>query len=101
MRWFVISLFRGCYSFKGYFAFMSLSSNVMNFLNENARREGSNQLSPDSDLFKLGVLDSFMLVDLISLLEEEYGICIPDADVNAANFHSIEAISEYLATHKG
>jgi acyl carrier protein len=80
---------------------MTLSPNVMNFLNENARREGSEQLSPAADLFKLGVLDSFLLVDLITLLEEEYGIRIPDMDVNATNFHSIEAISDYLATHKG
>ena len=80
---------------------MTLSPIIMNFLNANARREGAAQPAPADDLFKTGALDSFLLIDLIALLEQTYDISIPDADVNAENFRSIEAISAYLETHKG
>ena len=80
---------------------MTLSPTVLNFLNENARREGAGPLAPADDLFKVGALDSFLLVDLVALLEEIHGIHIPDADMNATNFRSIEAIANYVETHKG
>ena len=80
---------------------MTLSPAVLDFLNENARREGAGSLAPADDLFKVGALDSFSLVDLIALLEETYGLRIPDADLNATNFRSIEAIADYVETHKG
>lgn len=80
---------------------MALPQGVTDYLNENAQREGLARPEPSDDLFKLGVLDSFALVDFISLLEAECGIRIPDADVNPGNFQSIEAIERYVAARKG
>ncbi len=56
---------------------------------------------PDAqaDLFANGILDSFALASLISLLEQEFGIKIPDHDVDTLNFQSIEAIEHYVASH--
>jgi acyl carrier protein len=80
---------------------MALPESVTNYINENAEREGVAAPNPADDLFKMGVLDSFTLVDLVSVLEEQYGIKIPDADVNAGNFQSLEAIESYVAARKG
>jgi acyl carrier protein len=41
-------------------------------------------------------LDSFGLPDLISALEKEYGIQVPDSDLNPRKFDTIERIEEYL-----
>ncbi|MEA2173728.1 MAG: D-alanine--poly(phosphoribitol) ligase subunit 2 [Blastocatellia bacterium] len=80
---------------------MALPQGVLDYINENAQREGLAQPKEGDDLFRLGVLDSFALVDFISVLEEACGIKIPDGDVNPGNFQSIEAIETYVAARKG
>jgi acyl carrier protein len=80
---------------------MALPQAVTDYLNENAQREGLEQPGASDDLFRLGVLDSFALVDFISVLEAECGIKIPDADVNPGNFQSLEAIERYVDARKG
>ena len=51
----------------------------------------------DESLFESGLLDSFMLVDLIASLEEEFQIKIPDSDLVPQRFDSISKIDKYLA----
>jgi acyl carrier protein len=53
---------------------------------------------PDADesLFESGLLDSFALPDLVSALELEFGVKIPDADLNPRKFESIARIESYL-----
>lgn len=50
----------------------------------------------DESLFESGLLDSFSLTDVVSALEKEYGITVPDADLNPRKFDSIEKIDAYL-----
>jgi acyl carrier protein len=56
------------------------------------------QVSPDASesLFDSGLLDSFALTDLVAGIEKEFGLSIPDADLNPRKFDSIERILEYL-----
>jgi len=80
---------------------MKLPREVNDFLNENARKAGAHSLQPTEDLFLLGVLDSFALVDFIAVLEQSCDIRIPDSDINPRNFQSVEAIERYLERDKG
>jgi acyl carrier protein len=50
----------------------------------------------EESLFDSGVLDSFALPDLVSGLEKEFRIKIPDADLNPRKFESVERITEYI-----
>ena len=50
----------------------------------------------DESLFDSGLLDSFALPDLVSALEQEFSLQIPDSDLNPRKFDSIERIEEYL-----
>ena len=52
--------------------------------------------APDESLFDSGYLDSFALPDLVSELEREFGIKIPDSDLNPRKFESITRIQSYL-----
>ena len=47
-------------------------------------------------LFESGMLDSFGLPDLVSGLEGEFGISIPDTDLHPTNFASVQSIDAYL-----
>jgi acyl carrier protein len=51
---------------------------------------------PDESLFDSGFLDSFALPDMVSLLELEFGIKIPDSDLNPRKFESIAKIQSYI-----
>ena len=56
---------------------------------------------PEASLFESGLLDSFALPDLVSALEEEFSIKVPDADLNPRKFDSIARIEAYLAGRTG
>lgn len=56
--------------------------------------------SPSEALFETGVLDSFGLTDLVTALQTEFGVTIPDSDLRPKNFSSIEQIEKYLESRK-
>jgi acyl carrier protein len=51
---------------------------------------------PDESLFDSGFLDSFALPDLVTELEGEFGIKIPDSDLNPRKFESVAKIQSYI-----
>jgi acyl carrier protein len=55
-------------------------------------------IGPDESLFESGVLDSFALPDMVSALEREFSIRIPDADLTPRKFDSIARIEAYIET---
>jgi acyl carrier protein len=50
----------------------------------------------EASLFDSGLLDSFLLVDLVGGLEQEFQIKIPDSDLIPQRFDSISRIDQYL-----
>jgi len=50
----------------------------------------------EESLFESGLLDSFALPDLVSALEREFSIKVPDRDLNPRKFDSIARIETYL-----
>ena len=50
-------------------------------------------------LFESGLLDSFALPDLVTAIEKEFGIKVPDSDLNPRKFDSIDRMDAYLADH--
>jgi acyl carrier protein len=54
--------------------------------------------APDESLFDSGTLDSFTLPDLVTGLEEEFGVAIPDSDLQPERFDSLNKIEQYLDT---
>ena len=52
--------------------------------------------TPDESLFESGALDSFTLTDLVSALEKEFSVKIPDSDLSPRKFDSVARIEAYL-----
>lgn len=50
----------------------------------------------DESLFGSGLLDSFALPDFVSGLEQEFSVQIPDSDLSARKFDTIEKVETYL-----
>jgi acyl carrier protein len=80
---------------------MTLPKSIIDFLRESADSAGVAAPVNGDDLFKSGVLDSFALVDFVALLESTCHIKIPDSDVVAANFQTLEAVENYVLAHQG
>ena len=51
----------------------------------------------DESLFESGLLDSFALPDLVSAIEQEFSIKVPDRDLNPRKFDSIARMEAYLS----
>ncbi|MEA3209636.1 MAG: D-alanine--poly(phosphoribitol) ligase subunit 2 [Chthoniobacter sp.] len=49
----------------------------------------------DSNLYEAG-LDSMALMQLLILVEEEYGVSIPEADLTKQNFSTIRHLSHLI-----
>lgn len=54
---------------------------------------------PEESLFESGVLDSFALPDMVSALEKEFSIAVPDADLNPRKFDTLARIANYIDVH--
>ncbi len=52
--------------------------------------------APDESLFSSGLLDSFALPDFVSGLEAEFSVTVPDSDLSARKFDTIEKVETYL-----
>ena len=56
---------------------------------------------PDESLFSSGLLDSFTLPDFVSGLEQEFHVKIPDSDLSARKFDTVEKVETYLEDKVG
>ena len=50
----------------------------------------------EESLFESGALDSFTLADLVTALEKEFAVRIPDSDLTPRKFDSVARIEAYL-----
>jgi acyl carrier protein len=55
-----------------------------------------NDPGPNESLFDSGALDSFTLPDLVTGLEDEFGVTIPDSDLVPERFDTVTKIEAYL-----
>ena len=70
---------------------------IMNYVKDELMRGRAVNLTEDTDLLGTGVIDSLGVLQLVAYIDERLGIQIPDEDVTYDNFHSVRALSEYLA----
>ena len=69
-------------------------------IREIVKQFASENREPDADesLFDSGLLDSFVLPQVASALEEAFHIRIPDADLNPRHFESLARIEAYVTS---
>ena len=57
------------------------------------------QFSDDEDLLEAG-LDSMGIMRLIMFIENEYGITLPDTEIEPDNVQSFNALEQWILKHK-
>lgn len=53
-------------------------------------------ITEDESLFDSGLLDSFTLPDMVTSLEDKFGIHVPDSELIPQNFDSVNRIYDLL-----
>jgi acyl carrier protein len=77
-----------------------LTEGVMAFLNQAATEARIALPDRNSSLFLSGVLDSFTLVDFVTVLESECNIKIDDMDLRPENFDTIARVEAFVSRVK-
>ena len=76
---------------------MTLQERVRQFIIENFYVSDPSELTDDASLITGGWVDSTGMLELISFLEEEYGITITDQETTPENLESIERMAAFIA----
>lgn len=73
-----------------------LPTSITNYLQQAAREARTEMPERNASLFDAGLLDSFSLVEFVSLIEEKYGLRVSDAELKPDNFDSIAKIEAFV-----
>lgn len=77
---------------------MTVHDRVRTFIIEDLGYDGSSgALADDLPIIDLQIVDSMGLYEVVSLLEQEYGLTILDEEVLPTNFGSIDSIGRFVA----
>ncbi len=58
------------------------------------------KITADTDLFAAGIIDSFGMLNLLSAIEDAFGVAIADDDLDQNNFRSVTSIAALVARLK-
>ena len=75
---------------------MSVTDVVKGFLMEYECIEPGQEVEASESLLELGIIDSVIIMKMVSFLEDKYGIEIDEDDLMPENFDSLTAISTYV-----
>lgn len=73
-----------------------MKSQIRSFLSSHSDVESVDKIDDFASLLDAGVLDSLMMVDLVTHLETTFNIVIDDDDMTPENFDSIDSITRYI-----
>jgi len=73
---------------------------IVDYLKESVLLDPSQEIPLDRSLLEAGILDSYGIVDLLTFIEGEYGLAIPDQDITREKMGSIRKIARYIEAHR-
>jgi acyl carrier protein len=65
----------------------------------NSRFRASEPITAETDLLDAGYLDSLLVMDLVALMEKDYGAVIDTDELSPQNFRSVKTLSALVAQH--
>jgi len=61
-----------------------------------AKSDEQRNISDEDNIIVAGIVDSLGIMHLISFLEENFSVNVPDEDILPENFESIDSIVRYI-----
>ena len=69
---------------------------LLNYVKEEFLHGRNREITAQDDLLESGIINSIGLLQLVSFVEENFGVDVPPEDVVYENFNSVAALSAYL-----
>ena len=80
---------------------MDIEAQVRAYIEENfAYRGGSAELPADQSLIETGIVDSTGVLELVSFVEQTFGVSVKDSEVVPENFDSIGRLTKFVEQKK-
>jgi acyl carrier protein len=73
---------------------------ILDYLRTSVVLDPAEEIPLDESLLETRVLDSYGIVDLLTFIEREFGLTIPDADVTKEKMGSIRKMAQYVETRR-
>lgn len=77
---------------------MDREAALLDFVKTELLHGRKSDLSSTEDLLSNGTIDSLGILRLVSFIEDQFGIQVPDEGVVYENFHSVRTLAGYLET---
>ena len=75
---------------------MTISAAVRDYIRQNFLFGADDKLADDASLLDAGIVDSTGAMELVSFLEEKFGVQVNDQDLVPENLDSIAAITRFV-----
>jgi acyl carrier protein len=79
---------------------MNVKQRVKQFIVENFYVSNPSELADDASLIQGGWIDSTGMLEMITFIEQEYGIRIVDTEMTPENLDSIDRIATFVAAKR-
>jgi acyl carrier protein len=81
-----------------------MDENIISTLSEliakNILKKSGRSIKPDEALITSGLIDSFSLVDLALLVEDNFGVRIDDSELNSSTFDSLSQLANIIESRR-
>lgn len=78
----------------------SIASVLSTKIAERILKQPNRVIKSDESLISSGLIDSFSLVDLAIIVEDEFGVRIDDSELNAETFDTLDALVKLIESRK-
>jgi len=79
---------------------MDHGTRLLDFIRQEILHGRAVPLDEELDLLNAGIVDSLGILRLVSFIEEQFGVQVPDEDVVFENFQSVRAMTAYITQRK-
>ncbi len=73
---------------------------ILEYLKGAVLLDPAEEIPLDKSLLETGILDSYGIVDLLTFIEGEFGLAIPDEDITREKMGSIRKMAKYVELHR-
>ena len=80
---------------------MEIADTIRNFIIENFLFDEDDNLKNDTSFLENGILDSTGILELVTFIEETYGVSVEDNELVPENLDSLSNVTQYLTKKLG
>jgi acyl carrier protein len=77
-----------------------IAATLKKYIATEIAKQPDRAIDPDEPLLTSGLVDSFHLVDLALFIEDQFGVHIDDAELNAQSFDTLNQLVAFIQSRR-